>query len=138
MYCRLPLLPTGASAPAAERGGAAEGDQPPAEDRTAPAGEQNISIEYLGRRGRVTTTKTVPQLKQFLESGGTILTIGTSTSLAQHVGLPLENHLVTTDMEGKEKPLPREKFYVPGSLLRVRVDGQRSERTADDDVIRFS
>jgi hypothetical protein len=105
-----------------ERGGAAEGDQPPAEDRTAPAGEQNISIEYLGRRGRVTTTKTVPQLKQFLESGGTILTIGTSTSLAQHVGLPLENHLVTTDMEGKEKPLPREKFYVPGSLLRVRVD----------------
>jgi hypothetical protein len=101
--------------------GATGGDQPPAEDRTSAASE-NISIEYLGRRGSVTATKTVPQLKQFLESGGTILTIGTSTNLAQHLSLPLTNHLVATDKDGKEQPLAREKFYVPGSLLRVHVD----------------
>lgn len=107
------------------RGGASDatgGDQPPAEDRAAPGGEQNISVEYLGRRGGITTTKTIPRLREFLEAGGTILTIGTSTSLGQHLGLPLANHLVSTDKQGKEQPLPREKFYVPGSLLRARVD----------------
>jgi hypothetical protein len=103
------------------RGGDAGGDQPPAEDSSAAARE-NVSVEYLGRRGSVTTAKTVPELRKFLESGGTILTIGTSTSLGQHLGLSLANHLVTVDKEGKEQPLPREKFYVPGSLLRVRVD----------------
>jgi hypothetical protein len=103
-------------------GGTTGGDQPPAEERAGTASEQNISIEYLGRRGSVTAAKTVPQLKQFLESGGTILTIGTSTNLGQQLGLPLANHLVATDKDGKEQPLAREKFYVPGSLLRVRVD----------------
>ena len=42
--------------------------------------------------------------------------------MGKHLGLPLANHLVATDKDGKEQPLPREKFYVPGSLLRVRVD----------------
>src|SRR5207302_1663234 len=60
--------------------------------------------------------------RQFLERGGTILTIGSSTSLATHLGLPLANYLLAPDKEGKERPLPREKFYVPASVLRVRVD----------------
>jgi hypothetical protein len=41
---------------------------------------------------------------------------------SQQLGLPLANHLVTKDEEGKERPLARDKFYVPGSVLRVRVD----------------
>ena len=104
------------------REGATGGDQPPAEDRAAPGSEQNISVEYLGRRGSVTANKTVPELRKFLEAGGTILTIGTSTSLGQHLGLPVANHLVAAGKDGKEQPLSREKFYVPGSLLSVRVD----------------
>jgi hypothetical protein len=64
----------------------------------------------------------VPQLRKFLEAGGTILTIGSSTSLALHLGLPLANHLVTKDEEGRERGLGRDKFYVPGSVLRARVD----------------
>jgi hypothetical protein len=61
-------------------------------------------------------------LKAFLEKGGTILAIGSSTQLATMLGLPVANHLVAKDKDGKETPLGREKFYVPGSLLRVRVD----------------
>jgi Zinc carboxypeptidase len=108
------------------RGGApgadAGGDQP-AVDPAAPAGaEQNIPAEYRGRRGNITPATTVPQLKKFLESGGTILTIGSSTELAKLLGVPVRNHLVELDEEGREYPLPREKFYVPGSLMRVRLD----------------
>jgi hypothetical protein len=90
-------------------GGDAGGDQPPGEGA-------------LPQRGSITTATTVPQLRKFLEAGGTILTIGSSTSLGTQLGLPLKNHLMTTDGEGHERPLPLEKFYVPGSLLRARVD----------------
>jgi hypothetical protein len=103
-------------------GGDAGGDQPPDRDDASGGAERNIPAEYRGRRGSITPEKTVPQLRKFLEAGGTILTIGGSTSLAQQLDLPVANYLVTKDAEGKERPLPREKFYVPGSVLRVRVD----------------
>jgi hypothetical protein len=105
-------------------GGDAGGDQPPAErGSTGGPSEQALPEEYRGRRGNISAATTVPQLRKFLEAGGTILTIGSSTSLATHLGLPLENHLVTTDKDGTARPLSREKFYVPPSVLRVRVDG---------------
>jgi hypothetical protein len=90
------------------------GDPPPPEDR--------IPAEYRGRRGSITQTNTVPQLRQFLEAGGTVLAVGSSTALGQQLGLPLANHLIVKDDEGNERPLGRDKFYVPGSVLRVRVD----------------
>jgi hypothetical protein len=70
----------------------------------------------------VTAAKTIPKLREFLEAGGTILTIGSSTNLASHLKLPVSNHLVTKASDGKEQALSREKFYVPGSLLEARVD----------------
>jgi len=79
-----------------------------------------IPAEYRSRVGRVTVEKTVPQLREFLSAGGTVITIGSSASLARHLGLPFTNHLVEDG-----KPLPNEKFYVPGSLLEVRVDNTR-------------
>jgi hypothetical protein len=83
---------------------------------------ESIPAELRGRLGSVTVAKTVPQLRKFLEAGGTILTIGSSTSLAYLAGLPVANALVEKLADGSERPLPREKFYVPGSILRVRVD----------------
>jgi hypothetical protein len=50
------------------------------------------------------------------------VTIGGSTALARHLGLPVENHLVEREPNGRVRPLPREKFYVPASLLEVTVD----------------
>jgi hypothetical protein len=102
-------------------GGAGGGDQPPSESGAGPL-ELSLPAEFRGRRGSVTVARTVPQLKQFLESGGTVLAIGSSTSLGEHLGLPLANHLVETDKDGKPQSLTREKFYVPGSLLAVRLD----------------
>ena len=44
------------------------------------------------------------------------------TSLAGLVGVSVPDHLVRTDAEGKERPLGRDAFYVPGSVLRATVD----------------
>jgi hypothetical protein len=82
----------------------------------------NAPAEYRGWAGRVTPQTTIPALKRFVEDGGTILAIGKSTAIAEHFGLPLSSALVERLPDGASRPLPREKYYVPGSLLRVAVN----------------
>lgn len=89
---------------------------------TGAAGSSNLLPEWQARQGRVTRETTLPHLKKFLESGGSILTIGSSTSLAEMLGLPMVNHLVERTQAGQERSLPNEKFYVPGSILQVSID----------------
>ncbi len=81
-----------------------------------------VPAEWRPTLGRVTAEKTIPQIKQFMEEGGVVITIGTSTNLAQHLGLPIQDQLVERTPAGEERELPREKFYVPGSVMRVAVD----------------
>jgi hypothetical protein len=85
----------------------------------APA---DIPAEFRDQLGSITASTTVPQLKKFLEDGGTIVAVGESAGLGRLLGLPIENHLVERAPTGITKPLPREKYYVPGSILRVAVD----------------
>jgi zinc carboxypeptidase len=98
--------------------------QPPAE---------SIPPEFRGWLGRITVAKTVPELRKFVENGGTVLTIGSSTSFAQHVGLPIRNALVERVANGDERPLPREKFYIPGSILEARIDSSNPLAYGMDD-----
>jgi hypothetical protein len=42
--------------------------------------------------------------------------------LAQLFALPVSNHLLERSPDGSTRPLPAEKYYVPGSILRVAVD----------------
>jgi len=72
--------------------------------------------------GKITADKSVPQLKKFMEAGGTVVTIGTSTNLAYHLGLPVHSALTEKGADGKEKPLPGTKYYIPGSLLSTTFD----------------
>jgi hypothetical protein len=88
--------------------------------RVAPS---SVPEEFRNRIGAVTTARTIPELKRFLEAGGTVVTIGTSTSLATHLALPVKNHLVE-GTKGADRPLPRESYYVPGSILRITVDNR--------------
>jgi len=68
--------------------------------------------------GAVTGDRTIPQLRAFVEQGGTIVAIGgAATNLARHFGLPVENHLVVNG-----QPLAQQQFYVPGSVLQAHVD----------------
>jgi len=106
----IPALPGAgggrAGGAGAGRGGGAA--QPPA----------NLPAEYRGQFGSVTADRTIPQIKQFIEAGGTVIAIGGSAAnLARHLALPVENHLMENG-----QPLPQTKFYAPGSVLRARVD----------------
>ena len=70
----------------------------------------------------MTVAKTIPQLKAFIEAGGTVLTIGSSTNLGYLLNLPMANALVEKTVGGDERPLNRDKYYIPGSVLQVSVD----------------
>jgi hypothetical protein len=83
---------------------------------------ESLPAEFRGWLGNVSIGKTVPQLRQFLEAGGSIITVGTSTSLGYHAELPIANALVERSPDGTERPLAREKLYIPGSILQASVD----------------
>jgi hypothetical protein len=83
----------------------------PSEDRAG---------EFKNRLGRYSVAKSVPQIKAFMASGGKVVTIGSSTVLGVHLGL-VGDHLVEKTVSG-DKKLGREKYYVPGSVLRTEVN----------------
>ena len=84
----------------------------------------DIPAEYRPMLGRVTAERTIPEIRRFVENGGTVITIGAaSTNLARHFKLPIGDHLVENG-----KPLPAAKFYAPGSVLTAKVDADASAR----------
>jgi len=78
-----------------------------------PREPRNVPAEYAERVGGLTTGSTVPQLKAFLEKGGSILAIGNSANLGLNAGLPISNALAG---------IPNTRFYVPGSILQARIE----------------
>ncbi len=75
-------------------------------------------VEWSARGGVITRAVTVPRLREFMEQGGRILAIGSATDIAASLGLPVASAL--TDSTGRE--LPRAQYYIPGSILRARLD----------------
>lgn len=112
------IFVTGAIPPVREQGaGPGRGTGQGREDTP-----QNVPAEFRDWLGNITPNQTIPQLRKFLETGGKILTIGSSTNLAYHLGLPVENALTEMAPNQIERPLPRGKYYIPGSILEVKVD----------------
>jgi len=81
----------------------------------------DVPAEFSTWTGRITADKTIPKLKEFLEAGGSIVTVGSSANLAYQLNLPVHNALVDK-VDGKDVPFSGDKFYVPGAVLRVSVD----------------
>jgi hypothetical protein len=117
----IPEGPSTGSGQAGGGRGGVGGEVPEGGGFGAPTAE-NVPPEFRGWLGSVTVDKTIPQLRKFVEDGGTLVTIGSSaTAVARHFGLPVGDALVEKTAEG-ERSLPRERFFVPGSVLRAAVD----------------
>jgi len=55
-----------------------------------------------------------------MEAGGKVITVGSSSVLGEKLGL-VDDHLVEKTATG-DKKLGREKYYVPGSVLRAEAN----------------
>ncbi len=82
----------------------------------------NVPEQYQPWLGSITADKTIPQIKKFVDSGGSVVTVGSSTTMAEVLGVPVSNHLTEKGPDGKDRPLPAEKFYIPGTLLKANID----------------
>ena len=79
-----------------------------------------IPAAYHKMVGKINAEQSIPAIKAFLENGGSVITIGSSANLAYHLKLPVKSALVEM-VAGKEKALPGEKFYIPGSVMQMTV-----------------
>ena len=117
-YDTLIFVEGGIPAPAGAGRGAGFGGAGAGGRGGGATGPANVPEEYRSQIGSVSAERTMPQLRGFMEQGGTVVAIGASAAnLARHLGLPLENHLVENG-----QPLTQQKYYAPGSVLRARVD----------------
>jgi hypothetical protein len=76
-----------------------------------PRSLHDVPAEWLARMGGFTTEKTLPAIRAFVEQGGRVITIGSANNLAKHLTLPIDI-----------PSFKREEFYVPGSVLEIKVD----------------
>lgn len=95
----------------------AQGTRPPPSSRP-----RNLPPEYENQMGRITPDKSIPALKEFLQAGGTVVAIGSSTSLAYQLSLPIQSALTERGEGRRLRNLPDDKFYIPGSVLEARFD----------------
>jgi hypothetical protein len=107
------LLPDGAySAPIAGVRSAFRIKQPEA---------ATIPSDYRAWLGSITPDKTVPQLDRFVRDGGSVIAVGSSSAMGSLLGLPVRNVLID-DKDGKPTMAATRDFYIPGSILRAKVD----------------
>jgi hypothetical protein len=71
---------------------------------------RNVRPEYKGGIGE----EGVRNLREFLQAGGTIVTLGNAAQFAiEHLGVPAENVVAGADPD---------TFFCPGSVLKIQVD----------------
>jgi hypothetical protein len=76
---------------------------------SAAAPLRDVPDEYRNMTGAMTWERTVPQLREFVAQGGTLILIGDSTVVAHAVGVSVSR-------------ASRESVSVPGAILQVSVD----------------
>lgn len=119
----IPAAGGGARNPGAG-GGGETGDQPlPVAMLQGGQGNSladDLTIPYMYRRriGNI-SAKTIANLREFVENGGHVLCIGSSAlNIARRFDLPIESALV----DDKGANLPNTKFYIPGSILKMKLN----------------
>ena len=87
---------------------------------------EEIPEEYRGWIGKITVEKSIPQLQKFLEEGGVIVALESSTNLAYHLKLPVKNALLKINDKGQEDELSGNEYFIPGSLVTADLDTTES------------
>ena len=123
------ILPSGASirggAGPGGRGGVGGGGdaEPPAPMGAAASSDPDLRSLCQVSSGTGNGTTVEANVRKFVGAGGTVIAAGTSArAIADSLGLPVSDYLVERQPGQEERPLSSDKYYVPGSILRVAVD----------------
>jgi hypothetical protein len=136
------IMPSGASFRAGggfggRGGGGGGGDaEPPATAGAAASSDPDLRSLCQVTSGTGGGAGAEANVKKFVEAGGTVIAAGSSArTIAELLGLPVSDYLVERQPAQEERALSSDKFYVPGSILRVAVDpGATSAAGAEDHI----
>ena len=124
------ILPSGGSIRGAAAvggrggGGGGGGDaEPPATAGASASSDPDLRSLCQVTTGTGTGTTAEANVKKFVDAGGVVIAAGSSArGIADVFGLPVSDYLVERQPGQEERPLSSDKYYVPGSILRVAVD----------------
>lgn len=83
---------------------------------------EDLPAEYRTMLGKISKETSYPQIAAFARAGGTVIAVGNAAKIGPDLGLPVTDALTFTDKDGKAKPLPSTKFYIPGAILSAKTD----------------
>ncbi|MEO5897202.1 MAG: M14 metallopeptidase family protein [Vicinamibacterales bacterium] len=138
------VMPSGASfrAGGGGRGGGGGGEGPAPAGRPAgapvpqPVDPDDPDLRSLCEvtSGTGTGATAEANVKKFVEAGGVVVAAGSAAeSIAQLLQLPVSDYM-TERMPGQpERALSSDKFYVPGSVVRVAVDPSAPSAAGSED-----
>jgi hypothetical protein len=119
-------------------GGGGGGDAEPAATAGAAAQSSDPDLRSLcqATTGTGTGATAEANVRKFVEAGGTVIAAGSSArSIADLLDLPVSDYLVERQPGQQERGLSADKFYVPGSVLRVAVDATAPSAAGAEDHI---
>jgi hypothetical protein len=117
------ILPSGASFRPGGGGRGGGGGGGGAAPSTAGSNDPDLRSLCQVTSGTGTGATAEASVKKFVEAGGAVIAAGTSArTIADALGLPVSDYLIERQPGQPDRPLGPDKFYVPGSIMRVAVD----------------
>jgi hypothetical protein len=119
-------------------GGGGGGDAEPAATAGAGAASTDPDLRSLCQVSSGTGSGATAEanVKKFVEAGGVIVAAGSAArSIAESLSLPVSDYLVERQPGQPERALSADKFYVPGSVLRLAVDTTAPSAAGAEDHI---
>jgi hypothetical protein len=116
------------------RGGGGGGDAEPAATgaqggggrggtASAPSSDPDLRSLCQVTSGTGSGATAEANVKKFVEAGGVVIAAGAAArTLADALDLPVSEHLIDRQPGEEDRRLGSDKFYVPGSVVRVAVD----------------
>jgi hypothetical protein len=128
------IMPSGSAfRPGGRGGGGGEGPAAAPGDKPSDPDLRNLCEVTAGTGTGATAEANV---RTFVEAGGVVIAAGSSAaSIAASLDLPVSDYLVERQPGQRERALSSDKFYIPGSILRVAVDPAASSAAGAEDHV---
>jgi hypothetical protein len=127
------VMPSGANFRA---GGGGRGNQPVASAPAAQPADPDLRSLCEVTSGTGTGATAEANVRKFVEAGGVVVAAGSaSEAIAATLDLPVSDYLVEREPGQPDRGLASDKYYVPGSILRVAVDNDAASAAGAGDHV---
>jgi hypothetical protein len=118
-------------------GGGGGGDAEPQAGRGAtPSSDPDLRNLCQVTAGTGSGASAEANVKKFVEAGGVVIAAGSAArSIADVLALPVTDYLIERQPGQPDRALSSDKYYVPGSILRVAVDPSAPSAAGAEDHI---